>query len=277
MPETKTLRVPPLQSVEQMALKLQYSQLAREGKTLPDIHETGFRIFSQNDEDGILLFIFAVIGTSNKQCIEIGCGHGLENNTANLIINHGFHGLLIDGSADNISVAQKFFTSHPDSKIYPPYLLKALVTDKNVNDIIRPYPLDRHIDLLSLDIDSIDFYVLSALAVIKPRVLVIETPTICGPTLAKVVPNDLSHSLYNNPNFYGASLLAYTRMLKKKGYRLVGVNKYATNAFFILEELATGLLPTKAVEECFFHPRAKENIISRWEKSKDLPWIDVPV
>jgi hypothetical protein len=62
--------------------------LVKNNEQLPDLNDTGFRIFSQNDEDGILLFIFSVIGTTNKQCVEIRCGNGLENNTSNLIINH---------------------------------------------------------------------------------------------------------------------------------------------------------------------------------------------
>jgi len=77
MSQTKTFQMPASEAVGQIALKLKYQTLTKENKPLPEINDTGFRIFSQNDEDGILLFIFSVIGTTNKQCVEIGCGNGL--------------------------------------------------------------------------------------------------------------------------------------------------------------------------------------------------------
>ena len=37
-----------------------------------DLLESGFRVFSQNDEDGILLRIFSHIGQTNQYVVEIG-------------------------------------------------------------------------------------------------------------------------------------------------------------------------------------------------------------
>ena len=51
------------------------------------------RIFSQNGEDGILLYIFSKIGATNKTFIEFGIQDGRECNTANLSINFGWNGL----------------------------------------------------------------------------------------------------------------------------------------------------------------------------------------
>ena len=41
----------------------------------------GYKVFSQNDEDGIIHSIFNDIGIENKLFIEIGIGDGIENNT----------------------------------------------------------------------------------------------------------------------------------------------------------------------------------------------------
>ena len=54
-----------------------------------DLRETGFRNYSQFDEDGILLYIFAAIGTTNKLFVDIGSGNGINSNCANLSINLG--------------------------------------------------------------------------------------------------------------------------------------------------------------------------------------------
>jgi hypothetical protein len=91
-----------LLQVNQNLLRLQYQSLAREGVALPSFGESQFRVFSQNGEDGILLLIFAIIGVTNKRSVEICAGAGIECNTANLIVNSGWEGLLIDGNRNNI-------------------------------------------------------------------------------------------------------------------------------------------------------------------------------
>src|SRR5262245_61707127 len=48
--------------------------LACQPRDLPRFDEIGFRQYSQNDEDGILLYLFALVGTSNKRCLEICAG-----------------------------------------------------------------------------------------------------------------------------------------------------------------------------------------------------------
>ena len=45
-----------------------------------------YKIFSQNEEDGIINEIFNRIGTTNKTFVEFGCGNGLENNTLALLL-----------------------------------------------------------------------------------------------------------------------------------------------------------------------------------------------
>ena len=48
----------------------------------------GYKVFSQNDEDGIIQSIFKDIGIENKLFIEIGIGDGIENNSHNLILQN---------------------------------------------------------------------------------------------------------------------------------------------------------------------------------------------
>jgi hypothetical protein len=57
---------------------------------LPKLAQVGFKAFSQTDEDGILLYIFSIIGTMNKISVDICAGNGIECNIVNLIINHGW-------------------------------------------------------------------------------------------------------------------------------------------------------------------------------------------
>src|SRR5262249_12933799 len=95
--------------VEQQLLRLRYQELVRSGQPLPPISDTGFKVFSQTDEDGVLWFLFSVIGTTNKACVEMCAGDGTECNTANLILHHGWHGLLFDGAPASVEKGRRFY------------------------------------------------------------------------------------------------------------------------------------------------------------------------
>jgi len=86
----------------QIQLQVAYRLSKELGHKLTNINEIGFKAFSQTDEDGILLYIFSIIGAATKKSVEICAGDGIECNTANLIINHGWHGLLVDGNETNV-------------------------------------------------------------------------------------------------------------------------------------------------------------------------------
>ena len=58
------------------------------------------------------------------------------------------------------------------------------------------------------------------------------------------------------PNFAGASLPAFVKLGRRKGYRLVDVNRYCFNAFFVRDELGRTVLPEIDAVECFHHPQA---------------------
>ncbi|MBK8758411.1 MAG: hypothetical protein IPM08_15210 [Actinomycetales bacterium] len=110
------------------------------------------RAFSQNYEDGALLLIFAIIGTTNRTLVEMCAGNGLECNTTNLIVNHGWSGLLVDGNADNVATGTAFFARHPDTWAHPPTFRQVWLTRDNANEVIRSAGIAGPIDLFSLDL-----------------------------------------------------------------------------------------------------------------------------
>ena len=62
----------------------------------------GFKVYSQNEEDGIIEDIFNDIGIKNKIFCEIGIGNCIENNTHYLILK-GWSGLWVDYKKKHIS------------------------------------------------------------------------------------------------------------------------------------------------------------------------------
>ena len=76
-------------------------------------------------------------------------------------------------------------------------------------------------------------------------------------------------------DYAGASLKAFVKLGKKKGYRLVGTNAIATNAFFIQNDIACDWLPEIDVSTCFDHPRAQFGMKHRLPGVINKEWMEI--
>jgi hypothetical protein len=265
--------------INQLNLLLQYKILYHHNSvSLLNFKDIGFQKYSQHEEDGILLFIFALIGTTNKKCVEMCAGDGLECNTTNLILSHRWIGALFDGNKANVERGIEFFKKHPDTMYWPPRFTHSWITKDNINQLIKDSGFEGNIDLFSLDIDGNDYWLLKELSVIKPRVIVLEINHLWGDREAVSVPYDdnfkAEFTEYGS-DYAGASLPAFVKLCKEKGYRLVGTNAIATNAFFVRNDIEHAWLPEIDASKCFQHPRAQFGIKERYLKIKDKSWINV--
>jgi len=246
--------------------------MAQKGETL-SLNETGYRVFSQFEEDGKLLFIFSVIGMSNKTFVEIGSDDGVNSNSANLYFNFAWHGLFIDGNPKSIKRGKKFFNKHPHPWYYKPKFVCDKVTRENVNELIEGAGYLGEIGLLSIDIDGNDYWVWDAITVIDPQVVIIETHNEFGMNNI-VVPYDPDY-VYpgKHPVYHGASPVAMNRLANKKGYRLVGANELGFNFIFVRNGLADKELPEVTVESVLSHPSVKE-AYKKFEAIKDWEYLE---
>ncbi len=269
----------------QLLLYLKYKELLHQKIPLPKIENIGFSAFSQNDEDGILLYIFSLIDTVNKKSVEICAGNGITCNTANLIINHSWNGLLFDGIEDNVKKGKDFYSKYKNTWIYPPKFVHAWIDSENINNLIKENGFEGEIDLLSIDLDGVDYWIWKAINCINPRVVVVEYNTILGPDKVISIPYEREFNRFAypdsvsierfGPDYWGASLAAFIKLGHEKGYRLVGCNRYGFNAFFILNGIGEDILPEISPEKCFEHPFAKERHEKGFSNVMNLKWIEV--
>jgi len=176
-------------------------------------------VYSQCGEDGVLQRIFEVIGAHNRRFVEFGAWDGQHlSNTANLRLQHGWTGLLMEGSdrADGVLVQQEF------------------VNAENVNRLFAKYAVPPVFDLLSIDIDGNDYWVWKAIEDYTPRVVVMEYNIFFGLHHACTIRYDADH-VWDETLYHGASLLALRNLGREKGYSLVHTDSWAPNAFFVLE------------------------------------------
>jgi hypothetical protein len=240
----------------------------------PELRHTGFRVFSQFEEDGKLLFVFAALDIPVGSFVDIGSADGLNSNCANLALNLGWNGVFIDGSPENIKRGRAFYDRHPGTWAYPPKFIQAMVCRENINQILKESGISCEPDLVSIDIDGNDYWVWEALDCINPKVVIIETHPEFG-LRSIVAPYDRDY-VYpgKHPEYCGASPVAMTKLARKKGYRLVGANNYGFNLIYVQEQLGVKSLPEVSVQSVLTHPRNRERA-ALFEPIKDWEFVEV--
>jgi hypothetical protein len=235
---------------------LEYRRLTADGARQPSVWDTGFRVFSQFDEDGVILFLLAVAEDGPRRVLDLGAGDGVHaSNCANLLLNLGFDGLLVDGDEASVAWAERFYGRHPDTKERPPTTTRAFLTRENVNDVVSGAGLEGEVDLLSIDVDGNDYWLWEALECVQPRFVVVEAhPELGREDYVMPYRADFVWKAAPREGRYGASLLAFVRLGERLGYRAVGANQYGFNVFFAREDIAPAL-PAVSADDLFARAR----------------------
>ena len=202
-------------------------------ENLDEINKYEFKKTSQNNEDGIIEYIFNKIQLKKINFIEIGFDY-YENNSINFLhkVNKG---LFIDGSNEKVLKLKSIL------KIFYPFknikvLLKFIHRD-NLNEIINNYFSQKEeIDFLSIDVDGNDCYLFENLS-IKPKIICIEYNFWYGSNIKCSVPYDKNFIWKHGSLYSGASLDALCSLAKNKGYHLIALDSNCVNAFFIRSDL----------------------------------------
>ena len=131
-------------------------------------------------------------------------------------------------------------------------LARALVTAENVEQVFAAAGVQLDVDLLSLDIDRNTYWVWEALA-IRPRVVVIEYNAVFPPAMDWAIEYRAGRA-WNGTMYFGASLTAFARLGREKGYALVGCSLNGVNAFFVREDLCGDRFDGPFTSERHFEP-----------------------
>lgn len=158
-----------------------------------------------------------MIGASSKYYVEFGAWDGRHlSNTLNLRENFGWSGLLLDGKFDD-----------PKINLHQHYL-----TAENIVTLFQKYSVPEKFDLLSIDIDGNDFYILkSILSSYVPRVIVCETNQLISPKIACTVKYNPEIYFDVNSRYFGASVKAFDDLCKQHSY--IMVCQHDQNVFFL--------------------------------------------
>ena len=195
------------------------------------IEDAEIKVFSQNGEDGIIDYIVQKLNLKKPSFVEIGVGDYSESNTRLLYEMYYGNGLIIDMNRDlKKKVSQNVNLWKGNLRV-----VEAQVSAQNINSLLEAN-MSFSVDLFSIDIDSIDYWVVNELAKKISKVFIVEYNPVFGSEFDVSVPNNdnFLREKYHYSNLcYGASLKAYLRLMDQKGYYLLGVNRLRNNAFFI--------------------------------------------
>jgi len=175
------------------------------------------KIYSQNGEDGITLEIIKRLNIVNGFYVEFGTQNGSECNTRVLREKYNWKGLLMDGSHQNDNINLK----------------KEFITRENILTLFNKHNVPKNFNLLSIDIDFNDFYVLhKILQNYSMDMIILEYNAYFHPNEDSIIKYDPNGG-WDGTNYFGASLLSFTKLLNKFDYSLIYTEKKGVNAFFV--------------------------------------------
>lgn len=209
----------------------------------------GYKVYSQDDEDGAIAEIFRRIGTKSRRFVEFGVRDGLECNTLHLLLQ-GWTGHWMEAGKKRIAQIESRFGTFVGSALHVHPLV---VSPENIDKLLSQFCPDGALDLLSIDIDGNDYWVWNAVTSIQPRVVIIEYNATWRPPLSITVPY-AANRRWDGTNYFGASLSALTELSGRKGYTLVGCSFSGVNAYFVRQDLCADHFAEPFTAENHYEP-----------------------
>lgn len=186
-------------------------------------------VYSQFGEDGILREILTRLRrrtTLNSWCVEFGAWDGVFlSNTCRLIREEKFSAVLIEGEKARVDELNKNF---PEENVYKICSFINFEGENSLDNTLARTPLPRDFDVLSIDVDGVDFHIFESMEKYSPKVVCIEFNPAIPNAVDFVQARDFTIK-------QGTSARAIVRLAKEKGYSLVAAT--TCNLIFVLNHL----------------------------------------
>lgn len=213
--------------------------------------------FSQNGEDGIILKALELIqaktledNADKKFVVDVGAWDGKHlSNTYHFISNHGYGSVLIECDKKKFKELKR-----NTNRFENQFLVNKFINfegESDLDSILKTTPVPNNFDLLSIDIDGMDYYIWESLTLYRPKLVIIEF----NPTIPAYVNFIQSKSFAVK---HGSSSMALINLGLSKGYVLIA--KTHCNLIFMAEHFANSIdfdkTAIKAESERFFDENA---------------------
>jgi hypothetical protein len=184
--------------------------------------------FSQHGEDGVIRYLFDELDVEVGTFVEIGAADGGQNCTRALA-EDGWRGLWLEGDPELVESARGLAVA--DHVV----IRQAMVDVDNVDELISEAGLGGDPDLLVVDIDGNDHWVLQqVLRTRRPRVVCVEYN---GAHRWQWASTHRAVRSWDRSWDYGMSLRTAESLLSEHGYSLVGCESNGVNGFFVRDDI----------------------------------------
>ena len=160
--------------------------------------------------------------------------------------------------------------------VLPPYvdIIINKVTPDNILNMISPY---KDIDVVSIDIDSFDYFILEKIVTVNPKLILIEANVEIPPGI--FFARKYTEDYYPRPEnrSYGCSLDAICKLGEKSGYKLI---RFEWNtAFLIRDDLAPVFAPFYPLKDHYFNGYANRKGRDQvfFHQKEERYWCNLPV
>jgi len=173
-------------------------------------------IYSENGEDGVLLYILKktkiIKNTKSLWCCEFGAWDGVHgSNTFNLVKNYNFNAVYIEGDKKKFLDLLKTKKKFPKIIAFNKFISSKAQSLNLLDRILKKTDIVKNFDILSIDIDSFDLAVWKSLKNYRPKIVVIEVNSKIAPGIRQI------HSSKKQGNSFTSTV----DHAKKNGYELV--------------------------------------------------------
>ena len=184
-------------------------------------------VTSQHGEDGIIAFLIDCIGDKVvKRCCEFGAANGeFASNTWDLWSRKGWESILIESNSEDFPALKNIADQNQNVTVIESMVMPD--GESSLDRIFERNNIPPLLGVLSIDIDSFDYYVWAGIQKIQSQIVVVEFNQSIPPFVDYVDPP--------GEVFLRCSLKSLERLGSQKGYRLVCAT--LTNAIFIAEAL----------------------------------------
>lgn len=193
-----------------------------------DLAKAERSVFSPAGQDGILETIFQVIEPTHRFVVDLGAGDGIEGSSSrNLIVNHGWRGLLIEPATDAAAALAQNYASNGGVET-----IQAGIFPGDIEILLERAEVPRNLDLLIVALESNDWYVWRAIRDFRPKVVQIQYNAAFVPPQTMVIEyHPLNY--WDGSIYFGASIQSLFNLGQSKGYELVYADRSGTTLYFV--------------------------------------------
>ncbi len=200
-------------------------------KNLPlSRYEYGIRKANGPIEEGLYLHLLSMVAPKTRYCIEFGARDGTTAHTRELVENHGFSALYIEGDPEAAERLNSNFGDYPGVTA-----IQSFITAENIESLFEQAGVPQHPYLLTIDIDGNDYYVWKAITHYNPIFVCVEFNASYGPDSYFVIDYDPGF-MWQKDDYFGAAIRPFVQLANDKGYELIHVTSGGDNLLFVARE-----------------------------------------